>query len=385
MKCGLLGEKLGHSRSPEIHAGLGSYEYKLIEKTPEEVESFLKNGDYDAINVTIPYKRKAFSLCDAVSPIANKLGNCNVVVKGLDGKLFGDNTDAYGFACLVEKTGVDVKGKKCVVLGSGGAATTAAVVLRELGADPVVNISRSGEDNYTNLSRHQDAALVVNGTPVGMFPKVDFAPVSMESFPKAEAVIDLIYNPEETMLLADAKKRGKIAVGGWLMLVEQAKKASSYMNANLYFYGAPGSGKSTLGKKYAEKRGVEFIDLDEEIEKREGTSIPTIFAEKGEKYFRDLEAATLLDISKTGNKVVSLGGGTLLRDENRRVAEATGRVIYIDATKEDLVARAAALEAARPLLKGGAKAKMEALLAARWDHYQSFTEKVTFKTMMEKL
>lgn len=385
MKCGLLGEKLGHSRSPEIHAGLGSYEYKLIEKTPEEVESFLKNGDYDAINVTIPYKRKAFSLCDAVSPIAKKLGNCNVVVKGLDGKLFGDNTDDYGFACLVEKTGVDVKGKKCVVLGSGGAATTAAVVLRELGADPVVNISRSGEDNYTNLSRHQDAALVVNGTPVGMFPKVDFAPVSMEAFPKAEAVIDLIYNPEETMLLADAKKRGKIAVGGWLMLVEQAKKASSYMNANLYFYGAPGSGKSTLGKKYAEKRGVEFIDLDEEIEKREGTSIPTIFAEKGEKYFRDLEAATLLDISKTGNKVVSLGGGTLLRDENRRVAEATGRVIYIDATKEDLVARAAALEAARPLLKGGAKAKMEALLAARWDHYQSFTEKVTFKTMMEKL
>lgn len=385
MKCGLLGEKLGHSRSPEIHAGLGSYEYKLIEKTPEEVESFLKNGDYDAINVTIPYKRKAFSLCDAVSPIAKKLGNCNVVVKGLDGKLFGDNTDAYGFACLVEKTGVDVKGKKCVVLGSGGAATTAAVVLRELGADPVVNISRSGEDNYTNLSRHQDAALVVNGTPVGMFPKVDFAPVSMEAFPKAEAVIDLIYNPEETMLLADAKKRGKIAIGGWLMLVEQAKKASAYMNANLYFYGAPGSGKSTLGKKYAEKRGVEFIDLDEEIEKREGTSIPTIFAEKGEKYFRDLEAATLLDISKTGNKVVSLGGGTLLREENRRVAEATGRVIYIDATKEDLVARAAALEAARPLLKGGAKAKMEALLAARWDHYQSFTEKVTFKTMMEKL
>lgn len=385
MKCGLLGEKLGHSRSPEIHAGLGSYEYKLIEKTPEEVESFLKNGDYDAINVTIPYKRKAFSLCDAVSPIAKKLGNCNVVVKGLDGKLFGDNTDAYGFACLVEKTGVDVKGKKCVVLGSGGAATTAAVVLRELGADPVVNISRSGEDNYTNLSRHQDAALVVNGTPVGMFPKVDFAPVSMEAFPKAEAVIDLIYNPEETMLLADAKKRGKIAVGGWLMLVEQAKKASTYMNANLYFYGAPGSGKSTLGKKYAEKRGVEFIDLDEEIEKREGTSIPTIFAEKGEKYFRDLESATLLDISKTGNKVVSLGGGTLLREENRRVAEATGRVIYIDATKEDLVARAAALEAARPLLKGGAKAKMEALLAVRWDHYQSFTEKVTFKTMMEKL
>lgn len=385
MKCGLLGEKLGHSRSPEIHAGLGSYEYKLIEKTPEEVESFLKNGDYDAINVTIPYKRKAFSLCDAVSPIAKKLGNCNVVVKGLDGKLFGDNTDAYGFACLVEKTGVDVKGKKCVVLGSGGAATTAAVVLRELGADPVVNISRSGEDNYTNLSRHQDAALVVNGTPVGMFPKVDFAPVSMEAFPKAEAVIDLIYNPEETMLLADAKKRGKAAVGGWLMLVEQAKKASAYMNANLYFYGAPGSGKSTLGKKYAEKRGVEFLDLDEEIEKREGTSIPTIFVEKGEKYFRDLEAATLLDISKTGNKVVSLGGGTLLRDENRRVAEATGRVIYIDATKEDLIARAAALEAARPLLKGGAKAKMEALLEARWGHYQSFTEKVTFKTMMENL
>lgn len=385
MKCGLLGEKLGHSRSPEIHAGLGSYEYKLIEKTPEEVEDFLKNGDYDAINVTIPYKKVAFAACDDVSPIAAKLGNCNVVVKGLDGKLFGDNTDAYGFECLVRETGVDIRGKKCVVLGTGGAATTAAVVLRELVAGKVVNISRSGEDNYTNLSRHADAALVVNGTPVGMFPKVDFAPVSMDAFPNAEAVIDLIYNPEETLLLADAKKRGIIAVGGYLMLVEQAKKASSYMNANLYFYGAPGSGKSTIGKKYAEKRGVEFLDLDEEIEKREGMAIPTIFAEKGEAYFRDLESKTLLEISKTGNKVISLGGGTLLRDENRRVAEATGRVVYIDATKEDLIARAAALEAARPLLKGGAKAKMEALLEKRWAHYQSFTEKVTFKSMMEKL
>ena len=184
LKCGLLGEKLGHSRSPEIHRKLGGYEYRLYEKTAAEVEEFLLRGDYDVLNVTIPYKKVAFGLCREVSPVAAELGNVNVVVKRMDGTLFGDNTDKAGFEKLVSLVGVPVDGQKCVVLGTGGAAMTAAAALRGLGAGAVVHISRSGPDNYTNLERHADATILVNATPVGMFPHVEEQPVSLAAFPR---------------------------------------------------------------------------------------------------------------------------------------------------------------------------------------------------------
>ena len=256
LKCGLLGEKLGHSMSPQIHARLGGYEYLLYEKTPQEVEDFLLHGDYDVINVTIPYKKVAFGLCSEVTPIAAELGNVNVVVKRMDGTLFGDNTDAAGFVRLVEIVGADVRGKKCVVLGTGGAAMTAAAALRGLGAGAVVHISRSGEDNYSNLERHADAAVLVNATPVGMFPDVDSRPVSLSAFPGCEAVIDLIYNPSPTRLLAEAAERGLPNVDGMPMLEEQARLAGKYMNANIYLYGAPGSGKSTYARRLAAAKNM---------------------------------------------------------------------------------------------------------------------------------
>ena len=286
LKCGLLGEKLGHSRSPEIHRKLGGYEYRLYEKTPAEVEDFLLRGDYDVLNVTIPYKKVAFGLCKEVSPVAAELGNVNVVVKRLDGTLFGDNTDKAGFEKLVSLVGVPVNGQKCVVLGTGGAAMTAAAALRGLGAGAVVHISRSGPDNYTNLERHADAAILVNATPVGMFPHVEDQPVSLSAFPHVEeqpvslsafphcaAVIDLIYNPSPTKLLAEAAARGIPQVGGLPMLEEQARLASVYMNANLYLYGAPGSGKSTFGRQLAAAKEMPFVDLDDAIEARAGRKI----------------------------------------------------------------------------------------------------------------
>ena len=380
LKCGLLGERLGHSMSPQIHAGLGGYEYLLYEKSRQEVEDFLLHGDYDAINVTIPYKKVAFSLCGEVSPVAAELGNVNVVVKRLDGTLFGDNTDAAGFAKLVGLVGVDVRGRKCVVLGTGGAAATAAAALRGLGAGSIVHISRSGDDNYSNLDKHSDASLLVNATPVGMFPNVDDQPVSLDSFPKCEAVIDLIYNPSPTRLLAEAARRGIPNIDGMPMLEEQARLASVYMNANLYLYGAPGSGKSTYAKRLAEEKGMPLVDLDAEIVRLAGRSIQEIFAEEGEQAFRAMEKSVLKRVSASHGQVVALGGGALLDGECRRIAESTGRVVFIECPESVLLERVAA-SSERPLLAGDAKERMRRLLAARRDHYASFAERISVPQM----
>ena len=375
LKCGLLGEKLGHSMSPQIHARLGGYEYLLYEKTPQEVEDFLLHGDYDVINVTIPYKKVAFGLCSEVTPIAAELGNVNVVVKRMDGTLFGDNTDAAGFVRLVEIVGADVRGKKCVVLGTGGAAMTAAAALRGLGAGAVVHISRSGEDNYSNLERHADAAVLVNATPVGMFPDVDSRPVSLSAFPGCEAVIDLIYNPSPTRLLAEAAERGLPNVDGMPMLEEQARLAGKYMNANIYLYGAPGSGKSTYAKRLAARKGMPLVDLDAEIVRSEGRSISDIFEQDGEAAFRAMERAALERVSSAHGQVVALGGGALLDPECRRIAESTGRVVFIDCP-EDVLLKRVAESRERPLLAGDAEERMRRLLASRRSHYASFPERI---------
>lgn len=375
LKCGLLGEKLGHSKSPEIHSKLGDYEYRLYEKRPDEVEDFILHGDYDVLNVTIPYKKVAFGLCGEVSPVASELGNANVIVKRLDGTLFGDNTDKAGFERLVKIVGVDVRGKKCVVLGTGGAAMTAAAALRGLGAGNVVHISRTGEDNYGNLERNADAAVLVNATPVGMFPNVDAQPVSLSAFPKCEAVIDLIYNPSPTRLLAEAERLGVANVGGMPMLEEQARLASRYMNANLYLYGAPGAGKSTYGRVLAKRKGMPFVDLDAEIEKSSGRKIRDIFSTDGEAAFRKIEHDELKRVSAAPGQVVALGGGALLDPASRAVAEATGRVIFIECDEAELIRRVAA-SCDRPLLAGGAEGRMKALLQSRREHYASFRERL---------
>ena len=376
LKCGLLGEKLGHSMSPRIHAKLGEYEYLLYEKTPNEVEEFLLHGDYDVLNVTIPYKKVAFGLCSEVTPIAAELGNVNVVVKRMDGTLFGDNTDAAGFVKLVEIVGADVRGKKCVVLGTGGAAMTSAAALRGLGAGTVVHISRAGEDNYSNLERHADAAVLVNATPVGMYPNVDAQPVSLSAFPKCEAVIDLIYNPSPTKLLSEAAKLGIPNVDGMPMLEEQARLASVYMNANIYLYGAPGSGKSTYAKRLAAEKKMPLVDLDAEIVRADGRSIADIFAQDGEAAFRAMEKSALERVSKARGQVVALGGGALLDPQCRRIAESTGRVVFIECPESVLLERVSATRE-RPLLNGDAAERMRKLLAARKDHYNSFPERIS--------
>ena len=306
MKCGLLGRKLSHSYSPAIHAQFGDYEYGLFEKEPEEVASFLRQGNWDGLNVTIPYKQAVIPYLDELTPIAAKLGAVNTILRR-NGKLIGHNTDFGAFRAMVEKSRLSPAGKKCLVLGSGGASKVVVAVMEDLGAEVVV-ISRKGENHYQNLHRHKDAAIIVNTTPVGMYPNTGVSPVDLDLFPALDGVLDVIYNPARTQLLMDAERRGIVAMNGLWMLVNQASEASSLMTGvpvlagkvekvyhslrqqveNIILIGMPGCGKSTVGQMLAEKLCRTFVDTDAEIEKMAQKTIPQIFAENGEAYFRVL-------------------------------------------------------------------------------------------------
>ena len=350
MQCGLLGRKLGHSYSPQIHGKLGDYPYRLFEKEPEEVEDFLRNGDFTGINVTVPYKKAVIPFLDELSPVAQKLGAVNTVVRR-NGKLIGHNTDYFGFKSMVLASGLSVCGKKALVLGSGGASNTAVAVLQELGAKVVV-ISRSGENNYDNLSKHEDAAILVNTTPVGMYPNTGISPVNLDLLPKLEGVLDVIYNPARTQLLLDAEDRGLVTMNGLLMLVAQAKesaewftgtslsddriseihKALSQQMQNIVLVGMPGCGKSTVGKLLAEKTGKAFVDADEKIVELAGKSIPEIFAQDGEEVFRNWETQALEALGKQSGLIIATGGGCVTKDRNYPLLHQNGTILWLQSS-----------------------------------------------------
>ena len=382
MKAGLLGRKLGHSLSPQIHRFFGDYEYRLYEKEPEEVERFLRvgfaDGDFDFLNVTIPYKQTVFELCDELSPMAQKLGNVNFVMRTADGKLRGDNTDAFGVGRLLEANGIDVRGWNCAILGAGGAAMTVKAVLEERGAKRVTFVRR-GE------GPSQDDDLIVNATPVGMFPDVDGVRIDISRYAACKAVLDLVYNPSPTRLVREALACGKIAADGMMMLIAQAWRAFELASSSLiphpsslFLYGPPASGKSTWAKRIAAATGWVLVDLDAEIVKAEGRSIPEIFAAEGEKGFREIEKRCLASICggetppPQSGRVVALGGGALLDPESRKLAEAAGRVVVMDCAIETLKARLTGGD--RPLSADAAK--LEALVKSRAAHYASFPRQV---------
>lgn len=349
LRCGLIGKTLGHSYSPQIHAHLDSYEYKLIEMPEEEVDVFLKSDNFDAINVTIPYKKTVMPFLDVISDEALRIGSVNTVTHLPDGRLKGDNTDYYGFSYMLDKGNIDVKGKKVLVLGSGGASMTARTVAADRNAREVVIISRSGEDNYTNLDKHSDCDILINTTPVGMYPNNGVSAVSLDVFPKLSGVVDMIYNPAKTALILDAEERGIPCISGLCMLVAQAKAASEFFTGktiadsvideitaeieseskNIMLVGMPGVGKTTNGKLIAQKLGREFIDIDAEIVKKDGRTIPDIFSENGESYFRELEHSVLEEYSKRSGLVISCGGGTVIRADNRRLMKQNSVVVFM--------------------------------------------------------
>ena len=350
MKCGLLGEKLGHSYSPELHAFFGDYDYDLFEVPPEDLGSFLKTQDFQGLNVTIPYKTTLHDLCDNLTEAARSIGSVNTVVKKPGGFLLGDNTDAAGFEGMVWKSRVRVLGRKCLVLGSGGASLAVQYVLRKLGAGEIVVISRSGPDNYENLDRHADAEVIVNTTPVGMYPNTAASPVDLRDFPRCEGVLDVIYNPARTALIQQAEVLGIPCLGGLYMLVEQARCASqvftgrplpairskeaystlSSRKENRILVGMPGSGKSTVGRALAKLLDRPFVDCDQELEKVLGMSAGDYILKAGEEAFRAQETAVLAQLGKLSGLVIATGGGCVTRPENYPLLHQNGVIFFLE-------------------------------------------------------
>lgn len=385
MICGLLGKTLGHSYSPTIHGMLGDYKYRLFEKQPEELENFLKNGDFDGLNVTIPYKKDVIPYLDALSPIASRLGAVNTIVRR-NGRLIGHNTDYAGFKAMVTKSGLEPLGKKVLVLGSGGASATVVAVMEDLGAKVVV-ISRSGENNYNNLYLHEDAAIIVNTTPIGMYPNTDLAPINIQLFPKLEGILDVIYNPTNTMLIQHAERDGIFGMSGLWMLVAQAKEASEWFQnstiaddkidgiyravkmqmENIVLIGMPGCGKTTVGKALAEQLGRQFMDADAVIAEKAGMSIPEIFAQEGEDGFRDRETKVLAQLGKQSGLVIATGGGCVKNDVNHSFLHQNGRIFWLKRDISQLPTDG------RPLSQTG---NLEEMYRIRKPLYESFADVV---------
>ena len=349
LEFGLLGEHLGHSFSPAIHRQLGSYDYQLVELSPDQVGPFLQGGNFRGLNVTIPYKKTVMAYCQELSPTAERIGSINTIVRRPDGSLYGDNTDYDGFLYLLQSAGAQVQGKKVLVLGSGGASLTVRAVLADLGAGTVITISRSGPDNYHNLERHQDAELIVNTTPVGMYPNTGISPVDLSRFPKLEGIFDLIYNPAKTQFLLDGERRGLLWANGLGMLVAQAKAAAERFldvkipqeqvaeitadmekkTKNLLLIGMPGCGKTTIGQELARRLSRPLEDVDFHIEEAAGCTIPEIFAQEGEDGFRNREHQALCALSKESGRVIACGGGIVTRRENWDPMRQNSVVIYL--------------------------------------------------------
>ena len=348
-RCGLLGERLGHSYSPAIHAMLGDYEYRLYECPRDKLGDFLKARDFDGLNVTIPYKKAVLPYCAELSPMAAAIGSVNTLLRRPDGSLYGDNTDAFGFESLLRHAGLDPAGRKCLVLGSGGASATVQAVLRQLGAGSVTVISRGGEDNYGNLSRHRDAELLVNTTPVGMYPGNGLAPVDLTAFPGCRGVVDLIYNPARTALLLQAGRLGIPCAGGLWMLAAQARRAAELFTGsavpedviprvtaalrreteNVILIGMPGSGKTTVAMALAEKLRRPVLDSDAAVAETAGIPIPEIFEREGEAGFRRRETAALAELGKRGGIILATGGGSVTRPENYDLLHQNGTILWL--------------------------------------------------------
>lgn len=385
MRYGLLGEKLVHSFSKEIHEKLGKYKYELIEVPPEKLDEFMARRDFAGLNVTIPYKRAVIPYLDEISGRARAIGAVNTVVNR-DGKLYGDNTDFGGLKALIRRMGLELRGKTVLVCGAGGTGKTASAVAESLGAAAVYRLSRSGRDGaLTYAEAYQaraGAQILINATPAGMYPDTDGMPADLERLPALEGVVDVIYNPLTTRLVQCARTRGLKAENGLYMLVAQAVLAAERFTGaffapgtidgiygeillekrNIVLTGMPGSGKTTLGRLLSERLGRELADTDAEIVKKAGMPITEIFAKYGEPYFRDLESEVIRDLSRTGGKVIATGGGAVLRSENVNMLKMNGLVAFLDRPLEDLVPAAD-----RPLADRAEKIK--ALHAARYPIY----------------
>lgn len=353
---GLLGRKLGHSLSPQIHAHLCDYEYKLYPTEPENLDEFFSSTALKGYNITIPYKIEAFNRCDERSETAEKVGSVNTIIRRADGTLYGDNTDYFGFLYMAKKCNCDFSGKKVLILGSGGASLTVYHVAHDEGAREIVVVSRTGENNYDNISRHYDADIIVNTTPVGMYPNNGERLIDLSKFTKCQKALDLIYNPARTVFLLDAQKLGIDCINGLYMLVAQALRAAEIFTGesiplsridevynaiiseqkNIVLVGMPGCGKSTCAALLSEKTGRDCVDTDALVIEASGEKIPDIFAKYGEAEFRNRETEAVRSAGKGANKIIATGGGAILREENRIALRENSTVIFLKAPVDNL-------------------------------------------------
>ena len=384
-RFGLLGERLAHSFSPFIHAELADYEYRLYEKKPDELEEFFRRGDFDGLNVTIPYKQDVMKYCSSLSETAEIIGSVNTITRLPDGSFHGGNTDFFGFSYLLKKAGVNPRGGKTIILGSGGSSLTVRAVLHDMQAQEVI-ISRTGINNYENIYRHYDAETIVNTTPAGMYQNNGISPVNdLGMFRNCRAVVDLIYNPARTELLMQAEGLGIPCANGLAMLVAQAKKSAEYFkNAavddeiidiiiskitqktqNIILIGMPGCGKTSVGLALAEKTGREFADTDELIVNTCGKSIPAVFAEDGEEAFRRMESEALKTLCKRSGLIIATGGGIVTRPENKKIIRQNGTIFYLDRDISELPV------SGRPVSE---RDGVHALAAARFPLYEQWSD-----------
>lgn len=384
MKCGLIGEHLGHSFSPLIHNELADYSYELCELDPSELEGFLKSGRLDAFNVTIPYKKQVMPYLDEISPEALSIGSVNTVVKDNEGKLHGYNTDYFGFSHMVDLSGIDISGTKAVVFGRGGAALTVCAVLRDRGVREWVVIG-SKDNTPENLAKHADTDVIINATPVGMYPNNGASPANLSLFPNCRLVLDLIFNPARTALILDAERREIPYVNGLPMLVAQAAKAFEYFTgdsfedgaveritslisektANIVLVGMPGCGKSTVGKLIADILGRSFFDADDEFTKMHGISPAECIKAFGEDRFRELEHKTLCELGKLSSAVIATGGGAVTREFNYDPLHQNGKIFFIERELSRLA------RGGRPL---SLSTTPEQMYRARIDSYRRFAD-----------
>ena len=360
MTYGCIGEHLKHSFSKEIHNLIADYDYSIKEIPKNEVDSFMKAADFTAINVTIPYKETVIPYLDFIDDSAKLIGAVNTIVKK-DGKLYGYNTDFFGMSMLANYANISFLGKKVLILGTGGTSKTAYAVAKAEGAAEVIKVSRNKNDDSVLYSevyeKNADAQIIINTTPVGMFPEIFNVPIDIDRFPNLVGVIDAIYNPLSTPLVLHAKKKNIPAIGGLFMLVAQAVRASEIFldtkypehlindiykkiekeKKNIVLIGMPASGKTTVGRILSQNLSRKLIDSDEEIELSESRSIPKIFEDDGESRFRDIESDIIKKISAIGSAVIATGGGVVLREENINALKENGKVYFIDRPLDMLI------------------------------------------------
>ncbi|MCR5295974.1 MAG: hypothetical protein K6E17_01070 [Clostridiales bacterium] len=360
MIYGLIGEHLGHSFSAVIHGQIGREPYELLELAPQELETFLRDREFRGINVTIPYKQAVIPCLDEVSETAREIGAVNTIVNR-EGRLVGDNTDLEGITKLILRVCPDLKGRKTLVLGTGGTSRTAVYAARRLGADPVIRVSRTAREgavSYADALRdHRDAEIIINTTPCGMYPNSGEAPLELEGFDRLAGVVDVIYNPLRTKLVLEARRRGIPAEGGLYMLVAQAVRAAEIFRnteypaemteriyrsllrekENIVLTGMPGSGKSVVSAALEEITGRPAVDTDRLIVEKAGMEIPEIFRRFGEKHFRDLESEVIRELAPDGGRIISTGGGAVLRAENVEALRMNGRLFLLDRPLDELL------------------------------------------------